>query len=118
MSNGEITEINIIYNTDRFENKIQIFGSEFVKNNRNISKMIIDNKVYEIADTILDICREPVTFDSLLQKLFTQYRLTMTFEQHALVGSTVRSYLTWLKEHGRLQAEIDNNRLLWKAIDL
>ena len=56
-----------------------------------------------------------MTFDSILQRLFTDYQLTMTFEQHALVGSTVRSYLTWLKEEGRLQAEIDNNKLLWKA---
>ena len=73
------------------------------------------NKVYEIADTILDICREPKGFESILQALFERYQLTMTFEQHALVGSTVRSYLTWLKEQGGLQVEIDNNRLLWKA---
>ena len=59
-------------------------------------------KVYEIADAILDICREPAGFESILQKLFTRYQLTMTFEQHALVGSTVRSYLTWLKEQGDL----------------
>ena len=73
------------------------------------------DKVYEIADAITDICQEAMTFDSILQRLFTKYQLTMTFEQHALVGSTIRSYLTWLKEQGRIQAEIDNNRLLWKA---
>ena len=42
-------EINIIYDIKE-ENKIRIFGSKFVKNNRNICKMIIDNKKYEIAE--------------------------------------------------------------------
>ena len=39
----------------------------------------------------------------------------MTFEQHALVGSTVRSYLTWMKECGRLTAFIEDNMLLWQT---
>lgn len=39
----------------------------------------------------------------------------MTFEQYILVASTVRSYLTWLKETGRLQAVFENNLLLWRA---
>jgi hypothetical protein len=37
----------------------------------------------------------------------------MTFEQHALVGSTVRSYLTYLSDQGVIKASIDNNRWLW-----
>lgn len=28
----------------------------------------------------------------------------MSFEQYVLVGSTVRSYLSWLKDGGRLNA--------------
>ncbi len=47
--------------------------------------------------------------------MFDRYGLTMNFEQYALVGSTVRSYLTWLKEAGRLQAEFVDNRLLFQA---
>ena len=45
----EILEINIIYDIND-ENKIKIFGSKFVANNKNICKMIIDNKGYEITD--------------------------------------------------------------------
>ena len=41
---------NIIYdiNKENIEN-IKIFGEEFVKNNKNLCKMIIDNKEYEIT---------------------------------------------------------------------
>lgn len=72
-------------------------------------------KVHEIGDTIVRICSEPANFDYVLQKIFEQYQLTMTFEQHALVGSTVRSYLTWLQEQGRIRADIVDNKLIWQA---
>lgn len=74
------------------------------------------DKVNEIAGRILALCAEPVMFESVLQRLFQVYGLTMDFEQYALVGSTVRSYLSWLKETGRLEAIFDDGRLLWHRI--
>lgn len=61
-----------------------------------------------------DLCREPLCFEKILQKLFADYRLTMNFEQYVLVGSTVRSYLAWLKDTGRLHVLFENNLLLWQ----
>jgi len=49
MSEKDISEINIIYDIKE-ENKIRIFGSKFVENNKDICKMIIDNKEYEIRE--------------------------------------------------------------------
>ena len=72
------------------------------------------DKVYEIAEKIVDICKEPQSFEVILQKLFTEYNLKMTFEQHVLVGSTVRSYLAWLKDQSRLDIVFEDNMLLWK----
>ncbi len=72
------------------------------------------DKVHEIADQIVALCREPLTFEQVLKKLFARYGLTMTFEQYALVGSTVRSYLAWLKDSGRLVVDITDGQLLWR----
>ena len=72
------------------------------------------DKVHEIAEKIVDICKEAQSFEMILQKLFTEYNLKMTFEQHVLVGSTVRSYLAWLKDQGRLDIVFEDNMLLWK----
>ena len=72
------------------------------------------DKVLEIADKIIGICQEPLCFEAILQKLFADYGLTMNFEQYALVGSTVRSYLAWLKDTGRVNALFENNMLLWQ----
>ena len=73
-------------------------------------------KVEEISDNIIKLCDTPLTFEELLKKLFDVYSLTMNYQQYALVGSTVRSYLAYLKDIGRLDAVIEDNRLLWKSI--
>ena len=71
------------------------------------------DKVFEISEKIIDICKEPTCFEKILQNLFDFYNLTMNFEQYALVGSTVRSYLSWLKDSGKISAEFSENMLLW-----
>lgn len=71
-------------------------------------------KVGEIAERILAICAEPRCFEQVLQQLFNDYGLRMNFEQYVLVGSSVRSYLAWLKDSGQLAADFDDNLLLWR----
>lgn len=73
-------------------------------------------KVLDIAGQIVEVCKEPLCFEEILQRLFAAYGLTMTAEQYALVGSTVRSYLAWLKDTGRLTFCIEANRLLWRKV--
>lgn len=70
--------------------------------------------VNEIAERIIELCSDGIQFEALLKKLFDHYGLIMNFEQYVLVGSTVRSYLSWLKEEGRLSAEFISNELIWK----
>jgi len=74
------------------------------------------DKVQEIAEKILDICKEPLCFEAILQRLFAEYGLEMNFEQYVLVGSTVRSYLSWLKDAGHLNVCFENNMLLWQRV--
>lgn len=72
-------------------------------------------KVWEIAAQLAAFCSEPLCFEEILQKVFTTYGLTMNFEQYVLVGSTIRSYLSWLKDAGKLAVVFQDNRLLWAA---
>lgn len=74
------------------------------------------DKVHEIADHIVELCTEPIIFEELLKKLFDDYGLTLTFEQYVLVGSTVKSYLAWLKDTGQLTVLFEDNRLLWRRV--
>ena len=74
------------------------------------------DKVNEIAESIVSICSSPLNFEAILQKLFVQYGLEMNFEQYVLVGSTVKSYLAWLKDAGRLAVSFEDGMLLWQSI--
>ncbi|MDO4982962.1 MAG: MBL fold metallo-hydrolase [Eubacteriales bacterium] len=87
--------------------------AEATENIEPLAQYNID-KVQETAEKILSLCVEPLCFESVLQKLFEAYSLTMTYEQYVLVGSTVRSYLSWLKDTGRLTAYFEDNIMLWK----
>jgi glyoxylase-like metal-dependent hydrolase (beta-lactamase superfamily II) len=74
------------------------------------------DKVHEVAEKIIALCAGPLCFEQILQKLFAEYGLTMNFEQYVLVGSTVRSYLAWLKDSGRMTARFEDHMLLWESV--
>ena len=73
------------------------------------------DKVNEIAERILEICISPIPFETILQRLFDSFALTMNIEQYVLVGSTVRSYLSWLSDSGRAEYRFENSQMLWRA---
>ncbi len=73
------------------------------------------DKVLEVAKKIMSICKEPICFERILQEVFKGYVLSMNFEQYVLVGSTVRSYLSWLKDTGKLSAVFQDSMLLYSA---
>ncbi|MEY8359921.1 MBL fold metallo-hydrolase [Anaerotruncus colihominis] len=117
-------QIGFIYDVAAYLDTLEMVKSlrakMFVPAHATASEDIADlaqyniDKVLEIADKITGICQEPLCFEVILQKLFTDYGLTMNFEQYVLVGSTVRSYLAWLKDTGRVNALFENNMLLWQ----
>ena len=98
--------------------KARVFIPSHAESTNDITELAQYNidKVNEICEQILSFCAEPISFEALLQRLFNEYGLQMNFEQYALVGSTVKSYLVYLKETGRINAEFEGNMLLWHSI--
>lgn len=84
----------------------------------NVAELCAFNreKALDVAETILDICQTPTNFERILQSVFQRYDLTMTFEQYALVGSTVRSFLSWLKDGGKMEVLMEDSLLLWHTV--
>ena len=54
-------------------------------------------------------------FDGLLARRFDHYGLQKTLSQYALTGSTIRSYLAYLMDEGKMRLEISGNRLFWRT---
>ena len=72
--------------------------------------------MHETAERILSICREALSADGVIQKIFQTYGLVMSAQQYVLIGSTVRSYLSWLKDNGQLETVIEDSMLLWRTL--
>jgi len=99
-----------------FSLKAKIFIPSHVPPANDIRKLVQLNKksVFSVAYTIASWCVPQATNEMLLQKVFKQYRHSINFDQYGLVGSTMRSYLAWLKDTGRVETEFKDNILYWK----
>ncbi len=95
-----------------------VFVSSHAETTDNILPMLDMNlqKVHEAIDFLLQQCRQKISFDSLLQAVFAKYNLTMNHAQHALVGSTVRSYLTYLYDNDKIQILFEDNILYYQSL--
>lgn len=80
-----------------------------------LAQLNIDT-ILEVADTIRGMLNVPVTFEDLLANVFDAYHLTMSLQQRVLVGSTVKSYLSYLKDGGQAAYLFENNRMLWQSV--
>ena len=74
------------------------------------------DKVNEIAERICGFCREPKSCDEVIRCIFISYGLGINMQQYVLVGSTVRSYLSWLKDRGVLESVPEDGMILWKTL--
>jgi glyoxylase-like metal-dependent hydrolase (beta-lactamase superfamily II) len=72
-------------------------------------------RVFEVIERLLSICRSPMCFEEVLKNLFDSYGLVMEMNQYILVGCTIRSLLSFLRDEGRLNAAFSGNRLLWET---
>ena len=74
------------------------------------------DKIYEIKAYLLSLCQEPMIFEHILRKVFDRYQLVMTIEQYVLVGSTIRSYLSWLRDTGEMTYSFEEHLMVWKTV--
>ena len=74
------------------------------------------DKSLEILNVLLELCKEPMHFELILKKVFEHYALTMDHAQYVLVGSTIRSYLAYLCDNGKVENYVEDNMLLWKTV--
>jgi glyoxylase-like metal-dependent hydrolase (beta-lactamase superfamily II) len=119
-------QISFIYDVDAYLKTLnmieKIEAKLFVPSHAQAAEEIKDliclnrDKIYEIADKLILFCRQPLNFEVILQKVFEAYHLTMNFEQYVLVGSTIRSYLSWLKDTNKITVHFNDNQLLWQCI--
>lgn len=71
--------------------------------------------VLGIAEMIMDICREYTGFDYILKGMYEKLRIHARIANQALLGSTVKSYLTYLQDSGKMECKFIDNIMKWKT---
>lgn len=69
------------------------------------------NKMYEIMDVIKNILNEPKTQEEVLAEVISHYGLKISFNKYLLVGSTIRSYISYLSNEQILDKYFKDNKL-------
>lgn len=84
----------------------------------DISSLINKNKlvIRNIEKDILNICKEKQTYEVVLKKIFEYYNLNMNITQYYLIGTTIKSFITYLTNKNLLELEVSNNQLFYKSI--
>ena len=96
--------------------KGKLFIPSHCEATNNISHLIEvnRNKINEISNKIYELCKTEKTFEEILKDIFDFYNLNMNPNQYVLVGSTIRSYLSYLNNNGKIEYIFKDNKMLWK----
>ncbi len=114
----------VLYDVKEFLNTLDwlktLDGRLYIPSHTDATEDISDlirinrDKVYEIADIIYSLCEKESSFESILKGIFDHYGLAMNVSQYVLVGSTVKSYLSYLYDGGKITFSFKENVMYWK----
>ncbi len=92
-----------------------LFVPSHAKPLRDIGGLLETNrkKVHEIAGVIADRCGG-ASFEEVLDGVCGRYGISLDANQYVLIGSTVRSYLSYLAEKGEIIPDWTGGRMVWK----
>ena len=79
-----------------------------------LAQINYDNTL-EVAAAIKELCTDGLSIDELMEKLFARFCIKPHLMQYALVGFTVRSYLSWLCDRGEMTPVFEGTKLVWKT---
>lgn len=71
-------------------------------------------KIHEVAAFLLGQTAAPVSLEGLFARVVQAYAIELNPSQYVLVGSTVKSYLSWLLGKGELTSWFEEGRLYFK----
>ncbi len=100
--------------------KGRLFIPAHMEATEDIRPAVLKNrgKIEEIIGRLLKICANPLSFEDILKEIFDYYGLAMDFDQYVLVGSTIKSYLSYLSDEGKITADFRENKLYWHTTSL
>ena len=118
--------IPFIYEVAEFKNSIrkikEIKAEYYIPSHGEVEKDIIETAdknlglVDDIESNLIQILQKEKSFDIILKEICDCYNLNLNAGQYALVGSTIRSFLTYLYDIDKIEYRFTGNLMQWKAL--
>jgi len=124
--NSTLNKYNIPYIYDVLNFKKTIEKIKMLKMDYYvISHGNIETDITEIADKnivvvemienkLLEIIHTKISFENILKALCDEMNINLNYGQYALIGNTVRSFLSYLYNADKIQYDFIDNKLLWE----
>ena len=74
------------------------------------------NKINEIINKLLSICKVGKTLENILEEIFVHYKLLLNETQYVLIESTIKSYLSYLIDENKIEYYFNENKLYFRTI--
>lgn len=120
--------IFFIYNVKEYLETLELLetleGKLFIPSHVDATNNIKDlinlnrNKINEIISKILEYCKKERTIEEIIKYLFDEYNLVMNVNQYFLNGSTIKAYLSYLKEEEKINYLFKDNIMYWKTTEM
>ena len=85
---------------------------EVVNSINDLSNLNIDY-MNIIIDNLLNMLNKKMIFDDIMEMIFRNLDIEMNIKQYYLIGSTIKSYLSYLRNKKLIDIIIDDNKLYW-----
>lgn len=118
--------VPFIFNVDNYLKSLEklknLDGSLFIPSHgtviEDINEVVDFNieVIKNISGLILEFCVVPHTFEEVFDYIFSYYGMQNDCNQNILVGSTIKSFLSYLVDESMLKIEILDNRLSYFAL--
>lgn len=116
--------IPFIYNVRAFKQTIETLTTYHARYyvpshgpiERNIQSIAARNleRVKRIEELIVAIVEHERTFEGILKDVCDAFDIELNAGQYALIGSTLRSFLSYLYDEGKIEYHFVKNIMLWK----
>ncbi len=118
-------KIPYIYDVKAFRNSLEtiktIEAEYYVPSHGEVQTQILDlaetniQKANDIGEQLLKTIAGKKVFEDILGEMATQYGIELNFGQYALVGNTIRSFLSYLYNEGKAEYKFEGNKMYWEA---
>lgn len=116
-----------LYDVKQFKISLEKIGATkadfYVPSHGGVYEEIAELVEFNLLSTISNekslerILKTPRTWEQVLKEFADENEIPLRLSQYTLVGSTIRSYISYLYSEGRIKWHFENNFMLWKIVE-